>query len=66
MCAINHIRVHFTKGTHKNNCEHRIFTKTGSLKHYVRLSSNSRAVYTNLKEQGNSARNRTNVCFGTC
>lgn len=34
------------------SCERRIFTKTGSMKHYVRLVSNNRAVYTNLKEQG--------------
>lgn len=59
VCIINHNHntVHFTKVAHKEtscslNCERRIFTKTGSLQHYVRLMSNSRAVYTNLREQG--------------
>ena len=62
MCIIkhNHNTVHFTKVALKNkqktssslSCERRIFTKTGSMKHYVRLMSNNRAVYTNLKEQG--------------
>lgn len=41
-----------TKKSCSLNCERTVFTKTGSLQHYVRLKSNSRAVYTNLREQG--------------
>lgn len=58
MCIINHNhnRSAFYKSCTKRSssliCEHRIFTKTGSLKHYVRLVSNSRVIYTNLREQG--------------
>lgn len=56
MCIRNHNTVRFTKVAQKQssslNCEHRIFTNIGSLKHGIRLMSNIRAVYTNLKEQG--------------
>lgn len=43
--------MHFTQRKSRLDCDDRLFTKSGLLRHYVRTVTNDRAVYTNLRVQ---------------